>query len=239
MKTILSISFFLIISLGTIKGQMITKRPLHIQIDGGLNTYYGDIKRYRYVPTTRDNNELTPSGAIKASIILSKSLILSAQYEFGQISGTEKRQDLYFKANTQIISASGQLILNRIFDKRQYSFFNNRFVTYGSFGLGTIIYDTRKYILSTHTLIDSDGYSSVYSKNNTKARSLVIPVGLGIQFKLTDNSNIYRSELIDRLYLSLDAKMYFIDTDNFDLTDTDQSNKDKFLRISTGVIYVF
>ncbi|MBI9032963.1 MAG: hypothetical protein JEZ03_00690 [Bacteroidales bacterium] len=239
MRTILLYFIFVLSTTSVTKAQIIIDQPVHIQVDGGLNTYYGDVKRFRYVPTTRDHNEVTLSTSINVAIPVRKTLIIKGQYLYGIISGTEKRANSYFTANTHILTLSGQLILNRLFSDKKTSYFNQRFLSYGSFGIGKAIYSTRLYTLSTNTLVDSRGRRDSTGELEKKPRSTVFPVGFGLSYKVSNNTKFYKKEFIDRIYINIEATMYIIDTDQFDLTQTDRSSKDKFLRISSGIIYVF
>ncbi|MBC8052873.1 MAG: OmpA family protein [Sphingobacteriaceae bacterium] len=85
-------------------------------------------------------------------------------------------------------------------------------------GYGIAWYNTALRATPNGAEVDYKGkYGPKAPRTNTNAKQQVVPVGLGVKFKLSDRMN-----------LDLGYSMYFLDSDNFDLTYANATSKDKF-----------
>jgi OOP family OmpA-OmpF porin len=85
-------------------------------------------------------------------------------------------------------------------------------------GYGVAWYATSLKATATAAEVDYKGkYGPKLPRENTFGKQQMIPVGMGVKFKLSDRVNF-----------DLGYNMYFIDSDNFDLAYLNGTSKDKF-----------
>ncbi len=222
----------------TLNAQIYKDRNFSAQLNFGTLTYFGDLKAYRYIPTTRGNNELTPAYSFSCQGRVNNALAVRLTYIYGVVSGTEKLLDRYFRSSTHNISISGVLLLNQLFSKSKNSYLNERMLIYGVFGVGRVYYQSKLYNLKTNKVLKEKGYLPVTDPNYEFPKAAVVPFGFSVNFKFTNHQYVYNSKFKDRLYFNLEMIMYAIDTDDLDLTHDPDKRKDKYLFTSFGIYCV-
>jgi len=206
----------------------------------GINAYFGDLADYTIFPEFKDIGKYTTS-AFKFSIARDIKWGLGAKLNFqsGNLVGTRKtgKNSTTKSFENSFIDLSIQpryLISDILFKKSEYA----RFKIYAHVGVGIMWYRTKLYDTETLNTKDYEGYIEVentedlaqktLSDKTAKAKTLTIPYGLTVVYKLNH-----------KIDLHLDFTQSTTTTDRLDAFDRGWTAKDKYDYIGIGLTYNF
>lgn len=200
-----------------------------ISANVGPTLFYGDLKQFRVVPlTTSYNNEYQAACGVILSKQLFSFLSLRGQLLAGNLSGTKKSVNEYFKSKFVDYSFNIKLDITKMIYKEEEK--KTSFYTYA--GIGMIDYRVKKYSISSNQLKSSLGYynESIYDSQGDKLKATsetILPIGIGVDYMLTYN-----------LSMNLDYSRRIANSDKLDIS-VGKAKHDMYDYISIGLTYHF
>lgn len=214
------IILFLTISQAT--AQTVAKDSLKswfIGIQGGANTFYGDIKQ-----SSKNNSgiDLPFNYAIglKISKEFAKSLSIQGYCNMGLLSGASVKYDLTF--NTEYLEYGAGMSINftRLIKAPQ-----DKVNLIFSGGFGLIQFRAQQKAIQTNLPISSYGYNSDGSKSDPTTEP-VIPVGIGLRFNINSAFNV-----------CIDYSLHSVMSDKLDSYNPNKTHDDRFSSIVIQLNY--
>lgn len=172
--------FSLLLTLNTF-GQRIKPDRWFVSGEGGISVFFGDIKRYDYVPDFESPSEIQPMFSLNAGRELSPIFSVRGQFLYGKLSGHKKSAKCNFEGTT--IGAHALVDFNLIYLFTKQRFGNSRFNVLASLGAGYISWDSKLY--SDNLL--SDGTYLIDENSNG---ALSFPGALSIEYLITKNFSV-------------------------------------------------
>lgn len=176
----------LLTSLG-VTAQSIKPNRWLVSVDGGVSVFFGDVKRYEYLPDHESPSEIKPMFRFNLGKEISPIFSLRGQFLYGDISGHKKKAKYNFKGTT----LAGHLIadFNLI-----YLFTNNRFGrskinAFAGIGFGYMSWDSKLYF----DIPKADG-TEIMAENKNGALSF--PGSLSLEYMITDKLSVYGSGVL-------------------------------------------
>lgn len=149
--------------------------------EGGISVFFGDVKRYDYVPDFESPSEIQPMFSLNVGKELSPILSVRGHFSYGNLSGHKKSAKINFKGTT--IGAHALIDFNLIYLFTKQRFGSSRVNVLASFGAGYINWNSKLY--SDNPL--SDGTLLVDENSNG---ALSFPGALSIEYLITKNFSI-------------------------------------------------
>lgn len=197
-----------------------------VSANGGSMLAFGDIKQYSFLPASNKENKFGGGFAITKSF---KSIYaIRAQFLFGGLGGQEKNATppVYYKTSLVGYSVHGLFNINELIWGQTKP---NKLSVYAIVGFGYASYRAFQKNLTTDTYVKSVGYKNYKLDKAKKTTDVVIPVGLGIKYKINENFDI-NFETIFHYALSDKLDAQFVKGDN---------SNDKYLYTNIGITYKF
>lgn len=158
----------------------------------GANLFYGDLNVYRWYPVIENNNMWKLGYGLTLNRQFSPIFGLRAQLLNGKLSGTKRQYDdgspcnEYFDANLFELNFNATINFSNLLFKYNPE---RKFSVYGFLGIGIANWETEKKDLITDALIARNGYDKA-GGTFKRTNETVVPAGLGINYRLTDNWDI-------------------------------------------------
>ena len=152
-------------------------------INGGTSLFFGDVKQNPIMPVSRNNNEWRLGGSFMAGRQFSYVFGLRGQALYGQLAGTKRSADYYFKGDYIEFNLNTTIDMNNLFGKKR----SDRFATaYLLVGVGLTNYNSTIYTLSTNQVKRHIGFG--YG-SGIKGRTLegILTGGIGINFRINSH----------------------------------------------------
>lgn len=176
-----------------------------INASGGLSLFWGDMRQYKFYPVDKYENERNFAYSFTLSKKLSNTFELRGQFIKGEMSGTKRYLKRYFKGEFNEYYIGGTLsFINLIYGYEPC----RRFDIYGIGGIGFIDFRSVKRVLGTNAFVSSTGYSNKGTVEEKMQTETVIPVGLGIKYKIDQ-----------RFELNLENLWTIANSDRLDVTE--------------------
>ena len=162
-----------------------------VSLSGGPNIFFGDLKRYKFWPSTDLSNgrinEIRYAGAFSLNRQLSHIFTLRGQVLYGEIAGEKLHYkdgspcNQYFEGNIFEYNINTTVNLSNLIGR-----YNPRrfFFVYATLGAGFSNWIVKTRDLVTHQQIGGNGSLSNWTTE------IVIPAGLGAYFTIKDKVNI-------------------------------------------------
>lgn len=192
-----------------------------IGLTGGLLSPFSDIKQNSYFPAI---DELTFGGGAKIEYHISPAFGLRGQFLLGNLSGIDDSQDRYFKAELWEANFSGVVSFSKLLSPRWTK--NDRIDIYGVLGLGMVSYRSRLFNSLTDVVVSTFGYNSTGTQKENRLNDLVIPLGMGVRFNLTN-----------RIDLEFESGFRMTQSDRLDALRRVFSNYDAYNYTSIGIVF--
>lgn len=211
-----------------------------IGLNFGSLLHYGDIKQWDYLPTS---DEMKWGGGLILNYQISTYFSLQGQFLIGELAGIKTN----FTQNTGPYHDG--LLTNLKFNTEFYEFglnttislnrllapcykFNERWNLYGLTGLGYISFRSQSFRLDTLTgvynIYNYYGWKEDGTVKDKMTRELVIPVGLGLKYKISNKFDVY-----------LESTLRLLFSDKLDAYVRPYNFNDKYGYTSIGLIYRF
>lgn len=186
---------------------------------GGINTFYGDLQDYEWIP---EGSEMKTGFGLSVNKILSPVFTLQAVFFTGQLAGSKKSLDFRFETKVMQYGLLGSVnVSNLIFPNK----INRKFSTYALLGMGLV--DIKSQLIKTSTDAFVHGFG--YDKNGNEIEAtteLDIPVGLCFKYQITKKIDV-----------GIMGLLHNTNTDKLDAYRQDSEAKDKFLNTSLCLTY--
>ncbi len=152
-----------------------------VSAEGGVSVFFGDVKRYEYIPDIESPSEIQPMFSLNFGKEISPIISVRSQLLFGGLSGHKKSAKYNFESSVY----GGHIIadFNLIYLLTKQRFGNSRFNVNIGLGLGYLAWDSKLY--SDYLLPDG---SDLIAENASGAFS--IPGALNIEYLITKNISV-------------------------------------------------
>lgn len=201
-----------------LKAQRIKPDRWFVSADGGVSIFFGDVKRYDYVPDFESPSEIQPMFSFNVGKGISPVVSVKGQFLYGNISGHKQSAKYNFKGTTYGGHLMADFNLIYLFTKQRYG--NSRFNVNLGIGLGYLLWDSKLY----HDIPLADG-TDLMDENSGGAIS--IPGALNIEYLINKNISV-----------GVTGNLFVVNSDDVDAKaggiKTDMINYN-----SLGVVYRF
>ena len=215
-SAILIALFFLIVVES--EAQKIKPNRRFISAEGGVTIFYGDIKRYDYIPDHQSPSEIQPIGSLNIGKEISPVFSLRSQFLYGGLSGHKNSAHMNFKSVLMGAHLITDINLVHLFTKTRFG--DNRLNIYASLGAGYIYWNSELY----NDIVPVAGTSLIAS---SKTGALSIPGSLTIEYLFNKNFS-----------MNIQGMLYVVTSDLVDVKEggikTDMINYN-----SMGFVYKF
>lgn len=201
-----------------------------INVNGGLNLFYGDMRQYEYWPVSKYESERKFAFGLILGKQLTSFLDWRGQLLYGDLAGTKRKMksgsilNQYFNAKMFEYSMSLKLDLTSLIMGADDDRFAN---IYTYVGMGLVDFRTQLKNLGSNVDVMSYGYDNQGKKTKATTEA-VFPVGVGVDFKLAQN-----------LKANIDYSMRFVNTDKIDGYVNHKSGIDDMYGYSSiGITYI-
>ncbi len=209
-----------------------------VGINGGVNMFYGDIKQYDWAPVMHKNgssrSELGFGVQGNVSRTLGNIWGVRGSLMYGTLAGMKRATTPSVAnhggsyINTKLIEYDLTLtanISNMFFSDKTKA---RKITVYGLAGVGLMHFRTLKKGLKDDVWIASQGYKTQGTEKKAMTSEVVIPVGLGIKFRLSKS-----------LDLTIENTLYNVNSDKLDATAKALTSRDKYMYTSLGLAMKF
>ena len=221
---------------------------ISVGLDVSTNTFLGDIKQYRFYPSSIDGfSELGYSGSFNVKKTFDNVFAIKAEIGTGSLAGLRKKyascDDCFSSFDPQLDSRHLKFLAkytnydlnlelnlsNLVIERKTKKQLPVKF--FGEIGVGLLSFTSELSTLFTDELLATRGYENGDLDQKAPQTESYIKLGATALYQLNK-----------RIDLSGKLKYYLIDTDKIDVVnasgrDLAGSIKDKFLSISVGVSY--
>ena len=182
----LLVMFSLLITINTF-AQRVKPDRWFVSGDGGISVFFGDVKRYDYVPDFESPSEIQPMFSLNGGKELSPIFSVRGQFSYGKLSGHKQSAKYNFEGTT--IGAHALVDFNLIYLLTKQRFGNSRINILASLGAGYMSWDSKLY--SDYPLPDG---SYLVDQNSNGAMSF--PLALSMEYLITKNFSVGVSGLL-------------------------------------------
>ncbi len=208
-----------------------------INADFGSLLFYGDIKQFDYIPILKNRNELRWG----TSIAINKRINYYIEFKFqllqGELSGTKRKANRYFDATIFEYSFNGIINLNDLIFANKMTRISDNMTVYAIAGAGVVRFRSIQRKLSDNSIVKCIGYKDNGKTKKKMTAELVIPFGIGVEYKLNDLLGRYNNEFINKLNINFEATYRSAKTDKLDAEVN--LGDDQYSYISLGLTYHF
>ena len=178
-----------------------------IKADGGVSVFFGDVKRYDYVPDHESPSEIQPMFSVSIGKEISKIFSVRGQFLFGKLSGHKKSAHYNFKSDILAGNLLADINLYYLFTGDRFG--KNKFNAFASLGVGYTNWDTKLYF-DTPPATGSD----IVAESSKGAFS--IPAALSIEYVINRNFAVNAEGILSVVTSDeVDAKVGGIEFDHF------------------------
>jgi len=188
-------------------------------LSGGSMLFYGDLRQYDFYPLGKttaqpsDVSERKWGFGLALNKQLSPVFALQGQLQIGKLSGIKRKVDAYFNASFTEYGINGILNFRNLFFPNAK---NCKITVYGIAGIGLIDFKSLQRSISTGDTIHSYGYGQ-YGQKNEATSEIVIPLGLGVKYKINKKFDI-----------GIESTINNVNTDKLDARIKTGTAKDKY-----------
>lgn len=176
-----SISIILLLFLiNDLSAQRVKPNRWYLSADGGISVFFGDVKRYDYIPDWESPSEMQPMFSASFGREFTTIFRLRGQFLYGMLSGHKKSSHINFKSDVMGGHLLADFNLTYLFTQTRFG--SNRVNVFASIGLGYIGWDTKLYYDTPKVTGDLVAES--------KLGELSIPGSLTIEYLFTQNFSI-------------------------------------------------
>ncbi|MFA6923835.1 MAG: outer membrane beta-barrel protein [Bacteroidales bacterium] len=225
---LLSTSLVFSQNIGRVRSRNFINQNWYININYGSLLFYGDIKQYDFYPVEQERK--WGYGVIFGKSF-NQTFSLQGQIISGELAGINRKKDRQF--NADILEYS----LNAVFDFTDMFCFlllnkidnsPKKVKLYAYIGAGYIDFRSILKTYNNEEFVAAEGYSNNGTVSEKMTTELIIPVGIGLNFRLSR-----------ALSFNIEGSFRNVNTDKLDVTVVPNSSKDKYEYFSLGLKYKF
>lgn len=161
--------------------QKIKPNRWYVAADGGVSVFFGDVKRYDYVPDVQSPSELKPMFSVSVGKELSRVFGVRSQFLYGGLSGHKKSAHYNFKSF--LLGAHVMADINLVYLTTNTRFGNSRLNVLASLGGGYMQWNTTLYY-------DTPLQDGTDIMNKSNSGSLSFPGSLSIEYLINRNLSV-------------------------------------------------
>ena len=152
-----------------------------VSADGGVSVFFGDVKRYEYMPDHKSPSEIQAMFSFNVGKELSSIINIRGQFLYGNISGHKQKSKYNFKGST----IGGHLFadFNLIYLLTNERFGRSRINAFASLGFGYISWDSKLY----YDVPKPDG-TELMAESNSGALSF--PGSLSLEYMFSKSFSV-------------------------------------------------
>ncbi|MBW6498735.1 MAG: OmpA family protein [Bacteroidales bacterium] len=189
-----------------------------VGLNAGVMTPFTDIKQKDYFPKF---DEMSIGGGLNLEYHFTPVFGLRGQFLIGKLDGRDDSQNRRFETELWEANLSGIFSFSKLFSPRWSK--NDRIDIYGLLGVGMVSYRSKVFL--NEELERSYGYTNNGQDKDSRLNDLVVPVGLGVRFNLSQ-----------RVDLGIESTFRFTQTDKLDAVSRIFSKYDAYNYTSVGLI---
>lgn len=176
--------------------QRIKPNRWYFAADGGVSVFFGDVKRYEYIPDVESPSEIKPMFSGSFGKEISKVFGVRSQFLYGGLSGHKKSADYNF--SSFLLGAHVMADINLIYLLTNTRFGNSRLNVLTSIGGGYMQWNSTLYY-------DTPLKDGTDIMNTSNDGSLSFPGSLSVEYLINKN-----------LSISAQGMLYVITSDDVD-----------------------
>lgn len=192
-------------------------------INGGTSVFFGDIREYRWWPSSGNPGEWNFAGGLTLGYQFTPVAEIRMQGLLGRLSGTRTEWNTYFQTEFLETNISTTLNLNNLFGRTRVDRFLN---IYGIVGIGLVQYNTEVKELGSGHTVKKVGHGYGKGINGSTLQGILL-YGLGLDFYVND-----------RWGLQLETANRVMDSDALDGVESGYP-LDYYNYTSLGITYKF
>ena len=191
----------------------------------GVTLPYGEIRQYKSYPFLQNTDARSAALHFEINRVLSKVFNFQGEFTSGKLYGLKvetaaNAYSKYFNADIHEFSLNLLINLNKLVFKD-----DSRLQVYAKTGIGLLQFRSVEYKTDSNVYINSYGYLSNGDLYGKMLNCMVVPLGLGINYRLGNN-----------LHLKLEGLMKFTNTKKLDV-DISSAKNDRYGITSVGLTY--
>lgn len=175
------VSIVLFFSSLDVRAQRIKPNRWFISADGGISVFFGDVKRYDYIPDMESPSEIQPMFSFNIGKELSPIINIRTQFLYGNVCGHKQSAKYNFKATTYGAHLMADFNLIYLLTKQRFG--DSRFNVNVGLGIGYLLWDSKLYY--DDPLADG---TDLMGESNIGAIS--IPGALNVEYLITKNLSV-------------------------------------------------
>jgi hypothetical protein len=217
------VKFLLLIMLIVISNELFSQRVQPnrwiIKADGGISIFFGDVKRYDYIPEFEATGEIQPMFGLNIGKELSRVFSVRGQFIMGKLGGHKQSAHYNFRSDYMGGHVLADFNILNIFNKRA-RFGKAKFNVFASIGLG---YSTWQSVLHYDNPL-SDGTDIIAESHDG---ALSIPGALSMEYSFNRNFS-----------MNMEGMLVVITSDEVD-AKVGGISLDMMNYLSLGIVYRF
>ncbi|NPD45932.1 MULTISPECIES: SPOR domain-containing protein [unclassified Lentimicrobium] len=162
-------------------GQRIKPNRWFVSGEGGVSVFFGDIKRYDYVPDFESPSEIQPMFSLNVGKEFSPVFGVRGQFLYGKLSGHKKSAKCNFEGT--VFGAHALVDFNLIYLLTKHRYGDSRINILASLGVGYINWDSKLYS-------DNPFPDGTYLVDENSNGALSFPGALSIEYLITKNISV-------------------------------------------------
>lgn len=178
------------------KSQRVKPNRWVLRADGGVSIFFGDVKRYDYIPDFNKPSEIHPMFGASVGKEISKVFTIRGQFLYGQLGGHKKSAHYYFDADIIGGHVITDINLNYLFTNARFG--DSRLNIITSLGVGYMNWNSTLFYDNPPK--DSDGIMATNVGGN-----ISFPVALSFEYILSKHFS-----------LNLEGLLYIVNSDEVD-----------------------
>ncbi|MBN2172962.1 MAG: hypothetical protein JW731_02440 [Bacteroidales bacterium] len=153
-----------------------------VNVNGGANLFYGDTDNYRFYRCFSNNSEWRFGYGLMIQTKLVSAVTLRGQLLIGDLSGTKRKDTVWFESKIIETSLSAKIDLSSLIWGPK-----SRLISiYAMGGIGFSHWETHQMCHATNVELNSNGENRTGSGLFGRTLEPVIPFGAGIDFRLSE-----------------------------------------------------
>jgi len=161
--------------------QRIEPNRWYFKADGGVSVFFGDVKRYEYIPDHESPSEIQPMFSASFGKEISKVFSVRGQFLYGNLSGHKKSAHFHFNSTLMGGHILSDINLYYLFTGARFG--DSKLNVYASLGAGYLMWDSELFY-DTPPVEGSD----LMASSNTGALS--IPGSFTLEYAFSRNFSV-------------------------------------------------
>ena len=167
-----------LISISELHAQRVQPNRWLVEADGGMSVFFGDVKRYDYVPDYESPSEMQPFFSASLGKELSKIFTIRGQFQYGKLSGHKQSSHFNFSSNIMGGHLMTDISLYYLFTNSRFG--SSKINAFASLGAGYLMWDTELL----YDTPQADGTSVICT---SKMGAFSIPGSITFEYAINKN----------------------------------------------------